>query len=517
MLSRTRLINAVVVTATAALVATPTVGSAHGPRSKPFVLEEATVASIHQAFKSGSLTCSQLVDGYLTRIQAYENQGPAINSLITVAVDAKAQARALDVKYRKSRGKVGPLHCIPVILKDNIDTKDMPTTAGSKTLLSPLPARDSTIARKFREDGALILGKGNLDEWAHGGRAGYSSAGGQTLNPYDLSRSPSGSSGGPAAAIAANFAVLSIGSDTLGSIRGPVNAESLAGVRPTKGLVSRAGIVPFSSTFDAAGPMTRTVTDSALVLNTLAGYDPGDPATRASRGRIPRDYTSSLRKNAFRGARIGVLRNYVTDATDPMMDAAVRTMRRLGATVVDDLEVPADALALRASSYALISETEFRTELGEYLAAFRPGASVSSHQEVYEASSQPGFGMAPEVLTRLASEAQRGGKDDPAYVKAAAEAPAQMRSALDALLRENDLDALVRPTDGGSDLSAFSGYPDVLVQGGVATDGTSAGLAFLAEAFTEPRLLGYAYAYEQEVDARLLPAHTPPIPADWWR
>ncbi|BCB78095.1 hypothetical protein Pflav_045050 [Phytohabitans flavus] len=322
-------------------MAVPATASAHGSGSaRGFVLEEATVASIHQAFKSGKLTCSQLIDGYLTRILAYENQGPAINSLISVAVDAKAQAKALDAKYKRQHGRVGPLHCIPVILKDNIDTKDMPTTGGSKTLITPLPAKDSYIAKAFRDDGAIILGKGNMDEWAHGGRAGYSSAGGQTLNPYDLSRSPAGSSGGPAAAIAANFAVLSIGSDTGGSIRGPVNAESLAGMRPTLGLVSRAGIIPFSSTFDSAGPMTRTVTDSALVLNTIAGYDPADPATKQSQGKIPSDYTKYLKKDSLKGARIGVLRNYVNAANAPMMDAAIQQMRQLGATVVDNLVLP---------------------------------------------------------------------------------------------------------------------------------------------------------------------------------
>ena len=500
-------------------LAVPAAASAHQGQSGSahrFVLEEATVASIHQAFKSGKLTCSQLIDGYLTRILAYENQGPAINSLISVAVDAKAQAKALDEKYKRQRGRVGPLHCIPVVLKDNIDTKDMPTTGGSKTLITPLPKKDSHIAEAFREDGAIILGKGNMDEWAHGGRAGYSSAGGQTLNPYDLARSPAGSSGGPAAAIAANFAVLSIGTDTGGSIRGPVNAESLAGLRPSLGLVSRGGVIPFSSTFDSAGPMTRTVTDSALVLNTVAGYDPADPATRASLGKIPSDYTKYLKKDSLKGARIGVLRNYVNAANTPMINAAIEQMRRLGATVVDNLVLPQEALDLRAQYYPIVSETEFKTLLGEYLADYRPGAAVKSHADVYAASSQPGFNMAPEVLVRLQTETTRGAMTDADYLLAAQEGPAKMRAAIDKLLNDNHLDALVRPTGAGNDMAALSGYPDMLVQGGVDTSGVSAGIGFVSKAFTEPKLLGYAYAYEQKVNARKVPALTPPIPSSWW-
>ena len=521
MLAKRRFTRAIATGALLALVAVPTAGSAHSAQAyskqRGFVLEEATVATIHQAFRSGELTCAQLIDGYLTRIMAYENQGPAINSLISVAADAKAQAKALDTKYKRQRGRVGPLHCIPVILKDNIDTEDLPTTGGSKTLIAPLPSRDSHIAKAFRDDGAIILGKGNLDEWAHGGRAGYSSAGGQTFNPYDLARSPAGSSGGPAAAIAANFAVLSIGTDTGGSIRGPVNAESLAGLRPTVGLVSRGGVIPFSSTFDSAGPMTRTVTDSALVLNTIAGYDPADPATALSRGKVPNDYTRYLKRDALRGARIGVLRNYVNASTAPMMDAAIAAMRQAGATVVDDLALPAEALALRAQYYPIVSETEFKTLLGQYLATYRPTAAVKSHADVLAASSQPGFNMAPEVLVRLQTEATRGAMTDADYRQAAHDGPAKMRAAIDKILDDNRLDAVVRPTGGGSDMAALSGYPDMLVQGGVDTNGASAGIAFLAKAFTEPKLLGYAYAYEQKVDARMVPALTPPIPTSWWK
>jgi amidase len=494
-----------------ALVAVPLSAEAKNPKHEGFVVEETTVAKIHQAFKTGDLTCSELVDAYLARINAYENQGPAINSLITVASDVRAQAKAMDAQYKRQHGRVGPLFCIPAILKDNVGTKDMPTTGGSKALAGSIPTGDARITKDLRDQGAIILAKGNMDEWAHGGLAGYSSINGQTLNPYDLSRSPAGSSGGPAAAIAANFAMISIGSDTGGSIRGPVNAESLVGVKPTRGLVSGAGVIPFSSTFDVYGPLTRTVTDSALVLNAIAGYDSADPRTALSRGKIPKDYTKSLTKNALKGSRIGVLRTYVTGSDAPVIDKAVTDLRALGATVVDNLVVPADVLALRNKYYPIVSETEFKTLLGEYLQTYQPNAPVQSHADVLAASSQAGFGMAPAVLTRLQNESKRGLMTDPDYLEAAKEGPELMRAGIDKILKANHLDAVVHATASGSDMASLSGYPSVLVPAGNDASGVSVGMAFLGKAFSEPKLLGYAYAFEQRTHARQVPALTPPL------
>lgn len=462
-----------------------------------FALEETTIEQIHHAFHRGTLTCARLVAGYLARIDAYEDRGPAINSLITVAPDAMAQARALDRKFRSTHGKVGPLHCIPVILKDNIDTRDMQTTAGSKALAGSVPGRDAHVTSELRRAGALVLGKGNLDEWAHGGAAGYSSMNGQTRNPYDLTRSPGGSSGGPAAAVAANFAVLSVGTDTLGSIRSPVNAESLVGVKTTRGLVSGAGIVPFALTFDVAGPMTRTVTDSARLLNVIA-----KPGT---------DFTRFLDRKALRGKRIGVLRTYVTGTDVPVIDRALTELARLGATIVDGIEVPQEIQALQGQYYTFISETEFKNQLGDYLRARRPGAQVRSHADVLAASSVPGFGIAPVVLRRLESEATRGSLHDQDYLDAVRTAPAAMRAGIDALLAEHDVDVLVHATASGSALASLSGYPSVVVPAGVNAAGVSVGMSLLGKAFTEPRLLGYAYAYEQATRHRQLPAHTPPL------
>jgi amidase len=476
-----------------------------------FVVEETTVAKIHKAFKAGDLTCVELLDAYLDRIAAYENQGPAINTLITVNLRVRAQAKALDAKFKRNPRRVGDLHCIPVVLKDNIGTNDMPTTGGSKALAGSIPFKNAHITKALRAEGALILAKGNMDEWAHGGQAGYSSINGQTLNPYDLGRTTSGSSGGPAAAIAANFAVLSIGTDTLGSIRGPVNSASLAGVKPTRGLVSGGGVIPFSSTFDVYGPMTRTVTDSARTLNAIAGYDPADARTRQSLGRVPKDYTTSLTKNALKGARIGILRSNVTTNDTPVIDEAVSTMTRLGAEVVDDLVIPEDVMALRGQYYTFVSETEFKSLLGEYLARYQPYAPVQSHADVLAASRRADFGIAPAVLSRLESEATRGSMTDPEYVAAAEAAPRLMRQGINMILKANRLDALVHSTASGSDLASLSGYPDVLVPAGVDANGISVGMGFIGRAFSERKLLGYAFAYEQATRARLVPELTPPL------
>ncbi|MCW2876743.1 MAG: hypothetical protein JWQ95_843 [Sphaerisporangium sp.] len=512
-----------------ALAATPLVTSllavtsapavAQSDPSKSFTIDETTVAKIHAALADGSLSCQKLIGGYLDRIKAYEDAGPAINSLITLAPDAMDQARALDAAYRRARGHVGELHCIPVVLKDNIETKDMPTTGGSKALAGSVPPQDADITARLRKSGAVILGKGNMDEWAHGGQAGYSSINGQTKNPYDLSRSPAGSSGGPAAAVAANFAVLSIGTDTLGSIRGPVNAESLVGVKTTLGLVSRTGIIPFALTFDVAGPMTRTVTDSARLLNVIAGADGQDDhrstgtadSAQGSETKGSTDYTRYLRTNALKRVRVGVLRTYVTGGNAPVIDQALKDMEALGAKIVDGIQAPPALQALQGQYYTFISETEFKNQLGDYLRTRRPGAPVQSHADVLAASQAQGFGMAPSVLARLRSEATRGSLQDADYLTAVNTGPAAMRAEIDKLLKDNGVDVLVHAGGSGSALASLSGYPSVLVPAGTDQSGVSVSMAFLGKAFTEPQMLGYAYAYEQATHHRQVPVNTPPL------
>jgi amidase len=498
-------------TASAGLAA-PRDGGARPPSSgrgpTGFTIEETTVDEIHAAFADGSLSCKSLVDAYLQRIEAYEGK---LNAFVTVNPNAMAVARARDAQYKRSHGEVGSLHCIPVILKDNIETADMPTTGGSAALAGDVPGQDAFITKRLREAGAIIIGKGNLDEWAHGGRAGYSSVNGQTINPYDPALSTGGSSGGPATAVAANFGVLGVGSDTLGSIRSPANQNSLAAVKPTRGLVSGAGIIPFSLTFDVAGPMTRTVTDSAEMLNVLAGVDPADPRTMAANGRIEADYTHFLSKDALKGVRVGVLRTYVNGDDTALIDRAVADMKARGAEIVDGIEAPTSMQQLQGQYYTFISETEFKTQLGEYLQTRRPHAPVQSHADVLAASEQPGFPIAEAVLNRLRNESTRGSMTDPAYVEAAQAGPEAMRQEIDRLLDLYDVDVLVHSAGGGSALASLSGYPAVVVPMGTDAAGAPKSMALLGTAFTEGPMLGYAYAYEQATHRRVTPGNTPPL------
>jgi amidase len=291
--------------------------------AKTFHLEETTIADVQSAYKSGATTATQLVQAYLERIQAYDQKGPKLNVVIFLNPKAMQVAAALDERFRTTGKFVGPLHGIPVLLKDNIDTRDMPTTAGSLSWAGYAPPADATITQKLRAAAAIILAKVNLHEFAVWGET-VSSILGQTLHPYDLTRTPGGSSGGTGAALAANFAVAGIGTDTVNSIRSPASANCIVGIRPTLGLVSRAGVIPYSFTQDAVGPLARTVTDSVRMLNVLAGYDPKDRVTAWSIGNAQKDYTKFLNPNGVRGKRIGVLRSFFGSAPIPPGAAALQ-------------------------------------------------------------------------------------------------------------------------------------------------------------------------------------------------
>lgn len=279
-----------------------------GAQTPAFHLQEATIASIHEAFARGELSCVQLTRAYLNRIEAYNLKGPALHAIITVNPRALDVAAEMDRQYRDNRAGAGPLHCIPMILKDNFDTADMPTSGGNISMKTSQPSKDAFTVAKMRKAGALILAKANMQEFARGGMS-ISSLGGQVLNPYDLTRTPGGSSGGTGASLAANLATIGTGSDTGQSIRSPSSANNLVGVRPTRGLVSRRGVIPASETQDEVGPIARTATDAALLLDVMAGYDPDDPVTAYGRGHIPQSYTHLLRPDALKGARIGVMSN----------------------------------------------------------------------------------------------------------------------------------------------------------------------------------------------------------------
>src|SRR5688572_22054394 len=334
-----------------------------------FTPEEATVASVHAALTAGRLTCVRLVESYLERIAAFDDKGPALNALVTINSRALETAAEVDRLLRANRGTLRPLDCIPVILKDNFDTADMPTTGGSLALAKSVPLQDAFVVRKLRDAGAIILAKANMTELALGGSS-LSSMGGQTKNPYDLTRTPGGSSGGTGASIAASFGIIGTGSDTGQSIRSPASAQSLVGIRPTRGLVSRRGIIPASATQDEVGPITRTVEDAARVLTVMAGYDPDDPVTAFGWGRIPPTYTAFLDPNGLKGSRIGVLMDFfgneaVHREVSAVVESAIGRMTDAGATMIR-IRIPNFA---ELTEDTQLTQFEFKIAFNAYLAS----------------------------------------------------------------------------------------------------------------------------------------------------
>ena len=357
-------------------------GARPASEAKPFHLEEATISDVQTAYRSGATTATRLVHAYLRRIQAYDQAGPKLNVVIFLNPRALEEAAALDEHLRTTGKFVGPLHGIPVLLKDNVNTKDMPTTGGSLSLAGYTPPTDATITQKLQSAGAIILAKVNLHELAIWGET-VSSVGGQTLNPYDLTRTPGGSSGGTGAGVAANFAIAGIGTDSVNSIRSPASANSIVGIRPTLGLVSRAGVIPYSFTQDAAGPLARTVTDAVKMLNILVGYDPKDPATAWSVGNIEKDYTKFLTTDGVKGKRIGVLRSFFGNAptheeVNAVANKAVEDLRKLGATMIE-MDTP-DLDSGKISSDISVHLYEFKPAINSYLA--EGNAPVKSLEEI---------------------------------------------------------------------------------------------------------------------------------------
>jgi len=486
-----------------------------GAGAAPFEVAEASVTDLQRAMVGGRVTAAQLVDAYLARIAAYDHAGPAINAMIRLNPRARAQAAALDAERKAGRVR-GPLHGIPVILKDNYDTKDMPTSAGSLALANHQPVEDAFVVRKLREAGAVILGKANMHELA-AGVTNISSFGGQTRNPYDLSRCPGGSSGGTGAAIAATFGALGWGSDTCGSIRIPSAFGSLFGLRPTMGLFSRDGIVPLAMTQDVPGPLARTAMDLAIGLDATIGEDAKDPATRlAGRGRP--HFVDSLRKDALRGARIGIFAPYFRNADADVADtirAAARSLSALGAEVVEVNMPGFDDLI--AGSSAIILETKF--DLMDYFA--RPGgAPVTSLREIIDKGL---YDKALELRHRMADTASA--RDTESHRKVLAK-QAEVRTRIVALLDSLQLDAIAYPTSarkpvlagdpqlgGTCALSAQTGLPAISMPAGFTGDGLPTGLELLGRPFSDARLVAYAYAFEQSGARRRPPPAAPPLVA----
>jgi Asp-tRNA(Asn)/Glu-tRNA(Gln) amidotransferase A subunit family amidase len=491
-----------------------------------FVLEEATIADIHAAMRAGTLTCRQLVAAYLRRIEAYDRNGPAINAIVVVHPGALAAADSLDRRFARE-GQVGPLHCIPVIVKDNFETWDLPTSAGSLALRDWRPNRDAFLVRRVREAGALVIAKSNMAEWAF---SPYETVGsalpGYTRNPYALDRVTAGSSGGTAAAVAANFGAVGLGTDTGNSIRGPSAHQALVGMRSTMGLTSRGGVVPLSESADIAGPMTRTVADNAAVFQVVVGEDPGDPVTATSRGRaIPR-YADSLSSTGLRGARIGVLRAaYESPTLDPEVAAvfarAVRDLRDLGATVVDTVVVPRLDSIRRLQSGPC---SPFKHDLERYFASVG-GANppVRSVEDILRSGR-----FHPSVQRRL--EQARDVAEPPA-ASAGCRAREAYRAALRVAVREVmdalRLDALAYPTwsnpprligdlntphgDNSQVFSPATGFPAITVPMGYTRGVLPAGLQLLGRPWSEGTLYRLAFAFEHGTHHRHAPASAPPL------
>ena len=518
-----------------------------------FSLENATVNDIQQALEFGALSAEELVQLYLNRITAYDDSGPGINSIISVNPNALETARKLDENLRS--GDVdGDLYGIPILLKDNYDTSDLPTTAGSDVLTGSIPPDDAFTVEKFREEGAIVLGKTNMSEFAlSSGRLGYSSLGGLTLNPYNLERDASGSSSGTGAAIAANFAVLGTGTDTAGSVRGPASATGLVGIKPTRGLVSNDGIIPLALTADVAGPIAKTVTDAAIALGVMAGVDPNDPATLASADETYEDYTQFLDPDALDGARIGVARDYFggNEEVDSLVEAAIAQMESLGATIVE-LELP-EAI-VEASNYGTllnsVVQAEFKPQIEEYFATLDE-EYPQDLAELIAASQDPELvnsetPVNPNRIAVYEDSLNFGGLDNPEYIAAIEEGIPTLQNNLDRIFEDNNLDAIVYPTiatpptpittdDGtpiddptyeanldnvGGDpyranyLANLSGFPDLTVPVGYTEQNLPVGISFLGQEFSEPTLIGLAYDYEQETQVRVPPDNTPALPEE---
>jgi amidase len=494
-------------------------------------LDELTITDLHAGMASGKYTAVSLAQKYLERINDIDKHGPAINSVIELNPDALSIASDLD-KERKSKGTRGPLHGIPVLIKDNIDTHDrMQTTAGSLALGGSIPLQDSTVAKKLREAGAVILGKTNLSEWANlrssHSTSGWSGRGGQTKNPYVLDRNPCGSSSGTGAAIAANLATIGIGTETDGSVVCPSNANSLVGIKPTLGLISRAGIIPIAHSQDTSGPMCRSVTDAAILLGVLAGVDSRDDATKASAGKSFADYTKFLHEvYGFKGARIGIHRKSFgfNDAVDKLMNDCIDIIKNLGAIIVDPADIPTAGKFDDSELEVLLYE--FKADLNSYLASLGPGAPVKSMKEIIDFNEQYRDREMPYFGQDLMIKAQaKGPLTDKAYRDALAKNQRLSRKeGIDFVMDKNKLDALIAPTGGPgwttdwingdhftggySTASAVAGYPHITVPAGYVF-GMPVGISFFGRAWGEPTLIKFAYAFEQATKARRSPQFLP--------
>ena len=505
--------------------APPKVKAATHPTSE---LDEITIAELQAGLKSGRFTARSLTENYLERIAALDKdkQGPRLNSVIELNPDAESIAGELDREYR-NKGPRGPLHGVAVLIKDNIGTADrMKTSAGSLALAGSTPAQDAFVARRLREAGAVILGKTNLSEWANfrsgHSTSGWSGRGGLTRNPYALDRNACGSSSGAGAATSANLCALAVGTETDGSIVCPSSSNGIVGIKPTLGLVSRAGIVPIAHSQDTAGPMARTVADAAILLGALAGVDPADNATAAGSGKIQADYTPFLDAKGLAGARIGVVRKYFgfSEAVDDVMNSAIEAMKKAGAVVVDPAEI--ESFGKFDDTELLVLLYEFKADLNKYLASLsgelpaRTLKDLIGFNQHNKEKEMPYFGQ--DLFEKAEAKGDLSSKE---YVEALAKNHQLTRTeGIDATMDKFHLDALVAPTGGpawlidlangdhstggSSNAAAVAGYPNINVPAGFVWQ-LPVGISFFGRAWSEPTLIKIAYAFEQTTMARKPP------------
>ena len=503
------------------------------PEVKPFELNEITIDELQAGMKSSKFTARSITEKYLARIQEIDRQGPAINSVIEINPDALGIADSLD-RERKEKGARGPLHGIPVFIKDNIDTADkMMTTAGSLALVgAPKPAKDAFIAAQLRKAGAVILGKTNLSEWANirssHSTSGWSGRGGLTRNPYVLDRNACGSSSGTGAGVSANLAAGGIGTETDGSIVCPSSANGLAGIKPTVGLVSRAGIIPISHSQDGAGPMCRTLRDAAILLGALTGIDPEDSYTADSQGKSYTDYTQFLDVNGLKGARIGVARKYfgISEGVDGIMAEAIDVMMKQGATVVDPADI--ESLGKFDDSETLVLNYELKAEMEKYLARLGPASPMKTLKDLIDFNAQNGQKEMPYFGQDIFLKSQeKGPLSTREYIDALEKNHRLARiEGIDAVMDKFKLDALIAPTGGpawitdlvtgdhfgggSSNAAAVAGYPNINVIAG-HWFGLPVGISFFGRAWSEPTLLKLAYGFEQATQARKAPTFLPAV------
>jgi amidase len=489
-----------------------------------FEITETTIAGTQQALRDHRVTCHQIVAEYLERIRTYD-QSTRLNAVVVLNPNALAEADRFDAEFKLSR-KIGGLQCIAVIVKDNYDTKDLPTTGGSLAMKGFVPTSDAFMVRRLREAGAIILAKSNMAEWAFSPYETVSSIAGITRNPYNLEVVPAGSSGGTAAAVAANFGAVGLGTDTGNSIRGPSSHNALVGIRPTIGLTSRDGIIPLFLSADVGGPIVRTVEDAATLLDVLAGYDPEDPTTQNAEGHIPKSYKMFLDRNGLRGARIGVFRPYMdSPTTDPQIRAlaeqAISDLKSRGAQIIDPFVIP-NFEALTQDIFC----GDFQSDLNSYLAKHGQGAPYKNLAEIIESGL-----YLPYIEHRLkqTAAAKPGSETDHTVCPDVYHNDKKIafRAAIHAAMMQYKVQAIIYPTwsnaprkvgddqspagDNSQVLSPQSGFPAITVPMGYTHDVLPAGLTFFGGSFSEGTLIKFAYAYEQATLHRHPPSMFPPL------